>query len=130
MSAEANNINGSVGSVQSIWTSDELMHGKVGSPEPSSPIENGTNGSGSPNKHKHSRFSMRKMGHGKKPPADPMDWGMPGHLTEEEVAIFVSLKCLSVCLIYFMFVCLVCFSLWVLRRKVVKLWHICGISFQ
>ena len=34
---------------------------------------------------------MRKMGHGKKPPADPMDWGMPGHLTEEEVAIFVSL---------------------------------------
>jgi hypothetical protein len=23
-------------------------------------------------------------------PMDPMDWGMPGHLTEEEVAIFVS----------------------------------------
>jgi len=94
-------INGSVGSVQSVWTSDELMHGKVGS-APSSPTTE--NGNGSPNKHKHSRFSMRKMGHGKKPPADPMDWGMPGHLTEDEVAIFVSLKCLSVCLVCFMFV--------------------------
>lgn len=83
------NINGSVGSVQSVWTSDELMHGKVGS-APSSPTTENGNGS-SPNKHKHSRFSMRKLGHGKKPPADPMDWGMPGHLTEEEVAVFVSL---------------------------------------
>ena len=100
------NINGSVGSVHSTWTADELMHGKIGSP-PNSPTENGTNGSGSPNKHKHSRFSMRKLGHGKKPPADPMDWGMPGHLTEDEVAIFVSLLCilcLSVYLKCFMFV--------------------------
>ena len=43
----------------------------------------------SPSK-KAPKFSMRKLGAGKKPPADPMDWGMPGHLTEEEVAIFVS----------------------------------------
>lgn len=54
-----------------------------------------SNGDGnSPSKQKsHHRFSMRKMGHGKKgPPADPMDWGMPGHLTEEEVAVFVSIR--------------------------------------
>ena len=107
------NINGSVGSVQSVWTSDELMHGKVGS-APSSPTENGN---GSPNKHKHSRFSMRKLGHGKKPPADPMDWGMPGHLTEEEVAIFVSLNNMFVGLFGMFYVCLVCFVLWVLRVR-------------
>lgn len=34
-------------------------------------------------------FSVRKMGGGTKPPTDPMDWGMPGHLTEEEVAVFM-----------------------------------------
>lgn len=67
------------------WTADELMHGKAGSP-PTSPT------SESPTKQGHNRFSMRKMGGGKKPPADPMDWGMPGHLTEEEVAIFVSCR--------------------------------------
>ena len=104
------NINGSVGSVQSVWTSDELMHGKVGS-APSSPTENGTNGSGSPNKHKHSRFSMRKLGHGKKPPADPMDWGMPGHLTEDEVAVFVSFILCILWLFNMLVVCLVCFVL-------------------
>ena len=63
-----------------------------------------SNGDGnSPSKQKsHHRFSMRKMGHGKKgPPADPMDWGMPGHLTEEEVAVFVSIRCLNICVSMF-----------------------------
>ena len=71
------------------WTADELMHGKTGVPSspPSSPAESALSGS----KKSHARFSVRKLGHGgKKPRADPMDWGMPGHLTEEEVAIFVS----------------------------------------
>ena len=98
-------INGSISS--STWTADELMHGKIGGSSPSppaSPTEK-TNGNGNNNgeshstkkqhtqshHHHHSRFSMRKLGHGKnKPPTDPMDWGMPGHLTEEEVAVFVS----------------------------------------
>lgn len=35
---------------------------------------------------------MRKMGGAKKPPADPMDWGMPGHLTEQEVAVFMKFR--------------------------------------
>ena len=73
-----------------------------------------SNGDGnSPSKQKsHHRFSMRKMGHGKKgPPADPMDWGMPGHLTEEEVAVFVS-RYLNICVSMFCsciyFVCELC----------------------
>ena len=56
-----------------------------------SPPSSPTDGSdGSPKKHHSHRFSVRRMGGHKKPPADPMDWGMPGHLTEEEVAVFVS----------------------------------------
>ena len=86
----------------STWTTDELMHGKVGVPSPPvSPGGTTSNGDGdSPSKqNKHHRFSIRKMGHGKKgPPADPMDWGMPGHLTEEEVAVFVSIRCIYICL--------------------------------
>ena len=97
-------INGSISS--STWTADELMHGKIGGSSPSPPASptektngNGNNGESHSAKkqhtqshhHHHSRLSMRKLGHGKnKPPTDPMDWGMPGHLTEEEVAVFVS----------------------------------------
>lgn len=62
-----------------VWTAEELMHGKDGMPppvkEPASP----------------KRSSLRKLKASKgKGAVDPMDWGMPGHLTEEEVAVFVS----------------------------------------
>lgn len=60
------------------------MHGKAGDrhDEPtastsSSPAKGGR------------RFSTKKL-KGKGASADPMDWGLPGHLTDEEVAIFVS----------------------------------------
>lgn len=69
-----------------VWTADELMHGKAGAP--ASPTS-GEDGASSPLRKSGGRFSVRKLG-GKKPPADPLDWGMPGHLTEEEVAVFVS----------------------------------------
>lgn len=80
--------NGSI-SPPAKWTAEELMHGKEGVSDDlvASAAALGL-GSTSPSK-KSGRFTMRKLG-GKKPPADPMDWGMPGHLTEEEVAIFVS----------------------------------------
>lgn len=68
------------------------MHGKLGG-SPSPPHSPTEGSGGSPSKSKsHRGFSVRKMGHhgGKKPSTDPMDWGMPGHLTEDEVAIFVS----------------------------------------
>ena len=83
MSTITNGTNGII-SPPAKWTADELMHGKEGVSEdhPASLSP------GSPMK-KSNRFSMRKLG-GKKSPADPMDWGMPGHLSEEEVAIFVS----------------------------------------
>mmetsp|Transcript_12290 Transcript_12290/g.26170 ORF Transcript_12290/g.26170 Transcript_12290/m.26170 type:complete len:450 (+) Transcript_12290:193-1542(+) len=78
--------NGSLTSpATATWTADELMHGKAGAPP--SPTEASTS---SPTK-KHSRMSVRKLG-GKKPPADPMDWGMPGHLTQEEVAVFMKFR--------------------------------------
>eukprot|EP00571_Detonula_confervacea_P011762 CAMPEP_0172299760 /NCGR_PEP_ID=MMETSP1058-20130122/1987_1 /TAXON_ID=83371 /ORGANISM="Detonula confervacea, Strain CCMP 353" /LENGTH=462 /DNA_ID=CAMNT_0013009315 /DNA_START=16 /DNA_END=1404 /DNA_ORIENTATION=- len=87
------------GSHPGTWTADELMHGKVGSHSPpASPTANGAGagagaGAGdSPSKKTQShRFSMRKLG-AKKPPADPMDWGMPGHMSEEEVAIFMKFR--------------------------------------
>lgn len=85
MSATAN------GSIIGAWTADELMHGQVGSSSPpASPTRDGADTSPSKKSQSH-RFSVRKLGgNAKKPPADPMDWGMPGHLTEDEVAIFVS----------------------------------------
>lgn len=66
-----------------IWTADELMHGKdgVSSPTKEAPASP-TNGS---------KLSLRKLKSSKSGKSvDPMDWGMPGHLTEEEVAVFVS----------------------------------------
>jgi hypothetical protein len=72
-----------------MWTDNKLMHGKdnaaaaaVASLTISSP--DGSSMSKSPIK----RFLMAKMWK-KKPPANPMDWGMPGHLTKEEVAMFM-----------------------------------------
>jgi len=97
------------------WTADELMNGKVVSETGatiSSSSSVGSNGGGgtattSPTKLAPTKqFSMMKMASKTKKggPMDPMDWGMPGHLTEEEVAIFVSqlLLVVPVCL----FVCL------------------------
>ncbi|KAL9180289.1 hypothetical protein ACHAXT_008259 [Thalassiosira profunda] len=87
--ATAATTNGSASLTAAVWTADELMHGKPGAPSPpSSPSE------GSPGKKHHAshRFSVRRMGGHKKPPADPMDWGMPGHLTEEEVAVFMKFR--------------------------------------
>jgi hypothetical protein len=84
------------------WTADELMNGKVVSETGatiSSSSSVGSNGGGGtattspPTKVAPTKqFSMMKMASKTKKggPMDPMDWGMPGHLTEEEVAIFVS----------------------------------------
>ena len=75
-------MNGSSSSVSpSPWTADELMHGKIGE-GPKSP-----NGSAAGTK-KGGRFSMKAMRSAAK--VDPLDWGMPGHLTKEEVDVFVS----------------------------------------
>jgi hypothetical protein len=79
-----------------IWTADELMHGKGGaggdSPSKESAPASPTNGS-------KRGPSLRKLkGSSKsKSAADPMDWGVPGHLTEEEVAVFVSAHSCCVC---------------------------------
>lgn len=70
------------------WTADELMHGKAGE-EFSTPSPNGLAPSGSPNK-KGGRFSVRSMKSSGKKSTDPLDWGMPGHMTQEEVDVFVS----------------------------------------
>lgn len=70
------------------WTADELMHGKAGE-EYSTSAPNGLAPSGSPNK-KSGRFSMRSMKSSGKKSTDPLDWGMPGHMTQEEVGVFVS----------------------------------------
>lgn len=43
--------------------------------------ENGANGN-----------SVKKMGGSGKGKVDPMDWGMPGHLTEEELAVFMKFR--------------------------------------
>lgn len=82
------------------WTADELMNGKVASETSATILSSvGSNGgrtsTTSPTKvvAPTKQFSMMKMASGKTKkggPMDPMDWGMPGHLTEEEVAIFVS----------------------------------------
>jgi hypothetical protein len=105
--------------IPGTWTAEELMHGKddhhdaaaaavvaggVASLAISSP--NGSPMSKSPTK----RFTMSKMGK-KKPPSDPMDWGMPGHLTEGEVAIFVSCSYLFVFLSPPTTLLLPCFSI-------------------
>jgi hypothetical protein len=102
------------------WTADELMNGKVVSEETtgatiSSSSVGSSNGGGgtattSPTKLAPTKqFSMMKMASKTKKggPIDPMDWGMPGHLTEEEVAIFVSqlLVVVPVCLFVCLFVC-------------------------
>jgi hypothetical protein len=66
-----------------IWTAEELMHGKdgVASPTKEAPASP-THGS---------KLSLRKLkSSSKSKSTDPMDWGMPGHLTEDEVAVFVS----------------------------------------
>lgn len=64
------------------WTSEELMHGK-GDQAPSSsaaPV--------SPTESSSKKRSVKKLA-GK---AAPMDWGMPGHLTQEEVAVFMKFR--------------------------------------
>jgi len=77
-------------SIPDPWTADELMHGKEADDAAAAVASLIISPNGSPtSKSPSKRFSMAKMGK-KKPPADPMDWGMPGHLTDEEVAIFVS----------------------------------------
>jgi hypothetical protein len=77
-------------SIPDPWTADELMHGKEDDDAAAAVASLTISPNGSPTtKSPAKRFSMAKMGK-KKPPADPMDWGMPGHLTDEEVAIFVS----------------------------------------
>jgi hypothetical protein len=72
-----------------IWTAEELMHGKdgVASPTKEAPASP-THGS---------KLSLRKL-KSKSKSTDPMDWGMPGHLTEDEVAVFVSCR-LCVCIL-------------------------------
>jgi hypothetical protein len=94
------NGGGSIASPPAKWSAEELMHGKDGVEDlvasAAASLTLGSPGAsasaaGSPSKKSTTRFTMRKLGGGKsKTPADPMDWGMPGHLTEEEVAIFVS----------------------------------------
>ncbi|KAL7427888.1 hypothetical protein ACHAXH_001687, partial [Discostella pseudostelligera] len=93
MSTITNGSNGTTLSPPAKWTAEELMHGKEGVVDDleASAAASLSLSSTSPSK-KVSKFSMRKMGAGKKPPADPMDWGMPGHLTEEEVAIFMRFR--------------------------------------
>ncbi len=71
------------------WTADELMHGKAGEVSPpTSP--NGSATSATASMKKSGRFSMKSMKSSAKKSADPMDWGMPGHMTKEEVDVFVS----------------------------------------
>lgn len=68
------------------------MHGKVGV---TSPLASPTDASVSASKkhNQSNRFSVRKLGGStKKPPTDPMDWGTPGHLTEDEVKIFTKFR--------------------------------------
>jgi hypothetical protein len=77
-------------SIPGTWTADELMHGKEDDSAAAAVASLTISPHGSPtSKPPSKRFSMAKLGK-KKPPADPMDWGMPGHLTDEEVAVFVS----------------------------------------
>jgi len=72
------------------WTADELMHGKAGEVSPpTSP--NGSATSAPASVKKSGRFSMKSMKSSAKKSTDPMDWGMPGHMTKEEVDVFVSL---------------------------------------
>ena len=59
-----------------VWSAEELM-GRAGAGSTSSTVTSSQQG------------SVRKMS--KKSVADPLDWGMPGHLTKEEVDVFVSL---------------------------------------
>ena len=59
-----------------VWSAEELM-GRAGAGTSSTVTTSSQQG------------SVRKMS--KKGVADPMDWGMPGHLTKEEVDVFVSL---------------------------------------
>mmetsp|Transcript_5621 Transcript_5621/g.10905 ORF Transcript_5621/g.10905 Transcript_5621/m.10905 type:complete len:440 (-) Transcript_5621:157-1476(-) len=69
----------STATVSGEWTSEELMQGKAGVPSspPSSPS-------------KSMKKSTRKLAASGK--VDPMDWGTPGHLTEEEVATFMKFR--------------------------------------
>lgn len=69
-----------------IWTAEELMQGKGGmngSPTKSLTASTASNGS-------KSGKSLRKLKSAKGKTVDPLDWGMPGHLTQEEVDVFVS----------------------------------------
>jgi hypothetical protein len=68
------------------WTADELMHGQASDASPPTSPNGSATGAGTPKK----RFSMRTMKSPGKKSTDPLDWGMPGHLTKEEVDVFVS----------------------------------------
>ena len=67
------------------WTAEELMHGKAGDADAASAV---TPGATCTTGKSTSRYSTRKLKG--KSAIDPMDWGLPGHLTEEEVSVFVS----------------------------------------
>mmetsp|Transcript_28898 Transcript_28898/g.43684 ORF Transcript_28898/g.43684 Transcript_28898/m.43684 type:complete len:457 (+) Transcript_28898:108-1478(+) len=70
------------------WTADELMHGKAGDVSPpTSP-----NGSATTSGGQKKRFSMKAMRSPAKKSTDPLDWGMPGHLTKEEVDVFMKFR--------------------------------------
>jgi len=76
---DLNDSNSSMSELPGIWTADELMTGKAD--VPSSSTVSAENGSASKD------GSVRRMGNTGK--VDPMDWGMPGHLTKEEVDVFM-----------------------------------------
>jgi len=66
-----------------IWTADELMTGKPGASSSFTvTVEK--------NESSSKKGSVRPMG--KKGKVDPMDWGMPGHLTKEEVDVFLKFR--------------------------------------
>mmetsp|Transcript_11319 Transcript_11319/g.25812 ORF Transcript_11319/g.25812 Transcript_11319/m.25812 type:complete len:447 (+) Transcript_11319:77-1417(+) len=60
-----------------VWSAEELM-GRAGAGSTSSTVTSSQQG------------SVRKMS--KKSVADPLDWGMPGHLTKEEVDVFMKFR--------------------------------------
>ena len=70
-----------------IWTAEELMHGKGGM---NGSITKSLTASTASNGSKTGK-SLRKLKSAKGKTVDPLDWGMPGHLTEEEVEVFVSI---------------------------------------
>ena len=80
MDSAANGSNGSAASpAPGVWSAEELMGAGNGSSMLATSAVTTSSQQG----------SVRKMS--KKGVADPMDWGSPGHLTKEEVDVFVSL---------------------------------------